>query len=300
MSASVESHGKRSCAVTGAGGYVGSRIVSHFRNEGWRVREMRHDQVARDPDHPDRIPFSLEKGVNSSDLQGMDALIHCAYDFCATRWCDIARINVDGSTRLFEAAQASGISRIVYLSTMSAFEGCRSLYGKAKLDIEETARRFGAVRVRPGLIYGDRPGGTVGALEKIVSISPVVPLVDDGRYLLYLAHEEDLCRLAHELCDRAELGDTLKDMRPITAAAEGPHSLREILERLARRRGRRVSFVPVPRRWILGLLRAAESVGLRAGFRSDSLISLVNQDPSPDFGLTRKMHTSFRPFDSER
>jgi nucleoside-diphosphate-sugar epimerase len=261
---------------------------------------MRHDQVARDPDHPDRIPFSLEKGMSSSDLQGMNALIHCAYDFRATRWRDIARVNVDGSARLFEAAQAAGVSRIVCLSTMSAFEGCRSLYGKAKLAIEKTALRFGAVRVRPGLIYGDRPGGTVGALERVVSMSPIVPLVDDGRYLLYLAHEEDLCRLAHELCDRAELSDRMRSMGPITAAAEGPHSLREILETLARRRGKRVAFVPVPRCWILGPLRAVESVGLRAGVRSDSLISLVNQDPSPDFGPTREMHTSFRSFDTGR
>jgi hypothetical protein len=43
-------------------------------------------------------------------------------------------------------------------------------------------------------------------------------------------------------------------------------------------------------------LKSAELVGLRLRVRSDSLISLINQDPSPDFGATRAAGLAFAAF----
>jgi nucleoside-diphosphate-sugar epimerase len=282
----------RVCAVTGANGYVGSRIVSHLRRRDWRVFEMRHDVTTLDLDHSDRIPYSLEKGPAPRDLRGIDALIHCAYDFRPTRWREIVGINVDGSKRLLEVAREAGVSTIILISTLSAFDGCRSFYGKAKLAIEEIAVRFGAARVRPGLVWGDQPGGTLGALERVVSITPIVPLVGDGHYLQYLSHEEDLCRAVRKLCSDPQAGG----LGPIIAASERPLTLRKILETLAERRAKKVSFIRIPQSWILAALRGVEMVGLRAPFRSDSLISLMNQNPHPDFGPTREIEATFREF----
>jgi nucleoside-diphosphate-sugar epimerase len=285
---------KRTCVVTGANGYVGSRIVGHLRRKDWRVFEMRHDVTTVDPDHGERIPFSLEKGSAPRDFRGIDTLIHCAYDFRPTGWREIVAVNVDGSRRLLETAREAGVRTIVLISTLSAFDGCRSLYGKAKLAIEEIAARFGATRVRPGLVWGDQPGGTFGALESVVSVTPIVPLVGSGRYRQYLSHEEDLCRAIRILCSHPRAGS----LEPITAAAERPLTLREILETLAERRAKKVSFIPVPESWILAALRGVEMAGLRMAFRSDGLISLMNQNPCPDFGPTREIQATFREFGS--
>lgn len=257
------------------------------------MRELRHDKSLSGTGHRGWIPFSLELGAREEDLRGIDTLIHCAYDFTPTRWSDIARTNVDGSSRLFETARNTGVSRIIHVSTMSAFEGCSSLYGKAKLAIEEAVTRAGGISVRPGLVYGDKPGGTMGALENLVSKIPVIPLVGKGQYVQYLVHQDDLCDAIFELSTRPRQ----LPPAPILAAAEQPRTLREILEALAARRSRRVSFVPVPQSLILAALKSAEAMGLRLGFRSDSLISLVNQDPTPDFGPTREIEISFRAFE---
>lgn len=288
-----EHHGTRTCAVTGANGYVGSAVVNRFRSDGWHVREMRHASGSPDGAGRGWVPFSLEGKAREEDLHGVDTLIHCAYDFTPTRWSEIERINVDGSSRLFEAARKAGISRIIHLSTMSAFQGCSSLYGKAKLAIEEATTTAGGLCVRPGLVYGDEPGGTMGALERLVSMTPVIPLVGKGQYVQYLAHQDDLCDAILEL---SSLSATLPQA-PILAASEMPRTLREILEALAARRSRNVSFIPIPKSLVLATLKSAEAVGLRLGFRSDSLISLVNQDPNPDFGPTRQIETSFRTFE---
>lgn len=285
--------GVRSCAVTGANGYVGSAVATRFRKDGWQVREMRHVRSSPDTDDRGWIPFSLEGETRETDLHGIDTLIHCAYDFTLTRWSDIERINVDGSGRLFEAARNAGVSRILHVSTMSAFQGCSSLYGKAKLAIEEATTTAGGLCVRPGLVYGDEPGGTMGALERLVSMTPVIPLVGKGRNVQYLAHQDDLCDAILELSSRQ--GPLPK--APILAASDLPRTLREILEALAERRSRHVSFIPVPKGFVLAALKSVEAMGLRLGFRSDSLISLLNQNPNPDFGPTREIETSFRPFE---
>lgn len=293
MSQPSASQKNRTCAITGANGYVGSRLADYLRGQGWQVREMRHGRISRDPERRDWIPFSLEQEVDPAGLQRVDLLIHCAYDFRPIRWDHIARVNVRGAERLFRSAREAGVSRIINVSSMSAFVGCKSLYGRAKLEIEELSRRFGSVSIRPGLVYGERPGGTVGALSRAVSASPLIPLVDDGRFPLHLVHEEDLCRLTCRIADLGAAGDG----RPILAAADTPHSLRDILETLARQQGKKISFVRVPRSWLLAVLRAAEAVGVRAGFRSDSLISLVNQDPDPDFTRAREIGVPFREFE---
>jgi len=281
------------CAVTGASGYLGSRIVAALRKRDWLVYEFRRAAVER---NRLSVPFSLTRGAPPDFFreEKIDALIHCAYDFGLTSWRDIFEHNVKGSIRLLESARAEGVRKIVFISTMSAFEGCRSLYGKAKLEVEREALRIGAKVVRPGLVYGDSPGAMVGALVKAIELSPVVPLVG-GNQLLYPAHEDDVAELVCEILS----GDTSGISGPVIAASERGMTLREILLTLAARRRKKVLPVPVHWRIHWALLKSLETIGLHPRFRSDSVISLVNQDAHPDFTETRKAKVKFRNFDAQ-
>ncbi|HYY99608.1 MAG TPA: NAD(P)-dependent oxidoreductase [Pyrinomonadaceae bacterium] len=283
------------CAVTGAGGYVGSRLSAALKGAGWVVYEL--SRGAAGPYEPGRlsVPFSLAGGAPQGFFreEKIDALVHCAYDFRLTAWRDIFEQNVKGSVRLMEAAREEGVRKIVFISTMSAFEGCRSLYGRAKLEIEREALRLGAVVIRPGLVYGERPGAMVGALVRAVEASPVVPLVGGGGQVLYPAHEDDLARLVESVLDA-----DISFGGPLIAASERGMTLREILNALAARRGKKVLLVPVPWRLHWALLKSAEAVGLRPRFRSDSVLSLVNQDARPDFSEARRAGVTFRDFDA--
>ena len=267
-------------AITGASGYVGSAISRCFRAQGWRVLELGR----RGPQ-----PFELDAAV-SVDWSGIDALVHCAWDFALKRWEDLQRVNVRGSVRLIEAARAAGVARGVFISSLSCFPGCRSLYGKGKLAVEREALRMGYAVVRPGLVYGERPGGMMGALQKAVQSSPVVPLIGDGSYPQYPVHEEDLAQLVFALCQG---GKAPAD--PVSAASGEPIAFRELLRRIAARHGRKPVFVPVPWRLILAGLKAMEAVGLNPPFRSDSLTGFIFQNPEPDFATARQI-SSFRPF----
>jgi len=116
--------------------------------------------------------------------------VHSAYDLSLTSSLDITRVNVGGTRRLLEAAADARVRRIIVLSSMSAFEGTKQLYGQAKLDIEAMTEALGGCAVRPGLVVSERPGGMAAALQKLTRL-PIMPLIASvGR--LYTVHEDDL------------------------------------------------------------------------------------------------------------
>jgi nucleoside-diphosphate-sugar epimerase len=285
---SVPGAGELACAVTGASGYVGSRVAQAIAARGWTAVSLGR----REGD----LRYSLEHGVAAGSLaeRKVKALVHCAYDFSVRGWERIRDVNVEGSRRLFETARADGIERIVFISSTAAFQGCRSRYGRAKLETERIAATYGAFIVRPGLVCGESPGGMVGTLVKVLRRSPIVPLIGSGRTLLHTVHEDDLCALIVRLLE------TPPPFPPpgiaITAASEDAVEFRELLRKIAIHEGRTVLWAPLPWRLVWVAVKALELAHVPSGLRSDSVISFVKADPRPDFTQTRLTGVTFRPF----
>jgi nucleoside-diphosphate-sugar epimerase len=285
------------CAVTGATGYVGSRISEYFATRGWTVFEF-----ARRPDpHPTlgrvHIPFQLDAPIDPAVFRDNDirVVIHCAYDFRPVNWEEIRRINIEGSAKMLRAAKEAAVERIIFISSISAFDGCSSLYGKAKLEIEKVAVEVGALIIRSGLVYGSRSsGGMFGSLQRSVTKSAVVPLIGSGKYMQYLVHEDDLCELLLRLsCEEVKLPPA-----PIVAASRRGWKIRDLLQAMATAQQTRVKFLPLPWPAIWLGLKISELFGIAVPFRSDSVISLVRQNPNPDFSPGDKLGCRFREFKS--
>lgn len=278
--------------VTGASGFVGSRLRTYLRNEGHEV--FRLGRTRPESGDPNFVPFTLEAGVDPAVLDPIDALVHLAYDFGPNSWEEIVRVNVEGTIDLFDAADAAGTD-VVQVSTLSAYEGCRSKYGRAKLVLEEEAFDRGYRVIRPGLVFGRDAGNVVGSLRTVVGLSPLVPVPSGGPYVHYLCHYEDLSELLEKCCT----GDVPRFDRPVVAASERALAFRTILRTMAEANGRSLRFVPVPSSLVLYGLRSVEAVGLDVGLRSDSVIGLIHPDENPDFGPTRRTGVTFRDFTPE-
>lgn len=228
-------------------------------------------------------------------MDGVEALVHPAYDFSATRWADIQRINVDGSRRLLTAAREAQIERIVLVSTLAAFPGARSLYGRAKLEIEQAAMDTGAAIVRPGLVWGAEGAAMFGAVQRAVERLPIVPLLGPAELALSLVHEDDLALLVERLLELwpAASGKLL------VAASGRTLTFVELLRSLTARAGKHPRLIRLPWRIVWLGLRALETIGATPPFRSDNLVSFVSIDDNPFARATdcaAHYGVSFRPY----
>jgi nucleoside-diphosphate-sugar epimerase len=280
---------RKICAITGSNGYVGGCVKNYFAAHGWDILEL-----TRSPKAGTRaVKFQLGGEISPSVFENVGALVHCAYDFKPLRRDEIRAVNVAGSRKILEAARAAKITKIIFISSISAFAGCRSLYGDAKLEIEKIALYCGALVLRPGLVYGDGSGGMFGKLAAQIRNSSVIPMIGDGSQIQFLVHNEDLCAFIEKFAaGKIEVAPQI-----LTAANEQPWPFKKLLLEIARGLGRKPKFIPLPWRLVWLGLKSAEVCGLKLNFRSDSLVSLMNQNPAPDFSANSKVGLACRPFE---
>jgi len=267
--------------ITGASGYVGGILLQSARTAGLNAIAMSRRQT-----ESPWIPYHLGMDPAKLPLEELDVLIHTAYDFHIRSSGEIQRVNVESGLRLLRSASKRGVKKIILISSVSSYEGCRSLYGQAKYSLEQETIRLGGIVVRPGLVWGDDPGGVMGKLVELVRRFPLVPLlVGKPHPHQYLVHEEDLGRCVVFLCKSESARQRYSAAHPL------PLSLKEILSVIAARDHLRRAYFPLPWRFAHCLLLMAEAAGVPLAFRSDSLIGLVFsapflQDESPPDGIS--------------
>jgi nucleoside-diphosphate-sugar epimerase len=278
--------------VTGSNGYLGGHVAARLSAEGWQVIELARRPSESALSSGRAVRFQLGDSIEPRVLEGTELIVHCAYDFSRRGWSEIREVNVRGTEKLMLAARQAGVRRQVFVSSMSAYAGCKSNYGQAKLELESVALSCGALVLRPGLIYSEQPGGIFANLVARASGSSTIPLIGNGTQVQYLVHEADLCRVIVDYAAaRFESPGT-----PVAAANETPWRFRDLLSELGKARGKQLRFIPLPWRLVWLGLRGCEVLHLPVDFRSDSLLGLVYPDPAPPFGPARKLGLQFRPF----
>jgi nucleoside-diphosphate-sugar epimerase len=235
-------------------------------------------------------PFTLGQAVDPAILGDVDVLIHCAWDLTLTDPKAVREVNVAGTSRLVDAAISAAVDRVVFVSSMSAYEGTAQVYGRAKLECERSVAAAGGVSVRPGLVYGEGWGGMAGSLRRLVSL-PVVPLVAGDSYQ-FTVHESDVADGLFALAMSSPVPS------PIGLAHPDPVPFRRLLEGIARQANVRPRFLPVPWRAVLAAMRAAELAHVPLPLRSDSLLGVVRPAPAvPNVEAWAGLGVSLRAFD---
>jgi nucleoside-diphosphate-sugar epimerase len=133
----------RKALVTGATGFIGGRLAERLVLEnGVEVRALVRNLAGAA--RLARFPVTVIRGDVTSvpdlsaAIQGCDLVFHCAYGTSGSQK-HRAWVNTEGTRRVLAAAQAAGVQRIVYLSTLM-------VYGQTgDGDLDETAprKRFG-------------------------------------------------------------------------------------------------------------------------------------------------------------
>jgi nucleoside-diphosphate-sugar epimerase len=254
-------------AITGANGYVGTTLRAAFGAAGYRVVAM---QRAAPSDGADYLPFSLENGPAAPLPGDVVAVVHCAYDLRARDRAEIERVNLGGTDKLIRAV---GDVPIVFISSMSAYSGTAQIYGQTKLACEDLVAAGGGTSLRLGLVHGGADGGMIGALRKLVAL-PLVPMLRPDSYQ-YAIHAQDMAKCVLSTVEQRPPHQVLGVANPRRVAFS------EIMSTLrAGINGKPLRAVPVPSALLYRALRAAEGLGVKAGFRADSLIGLMRPAPN--------------------
>ncbi|MFJ9776737.1 NAD-dependent epimerase/dehydratase family protein [Kitasatospora sp. NPDC101157] len=104
--------------LTGAAGRIGSSLRESLPAYGYRLRCFDRLPV---PGEPQALTADLQDaGALAEAMEGVDAVVHLAGLPGEAPFADILAANIDGTHRLYEAARAAGVRRIVYASSNHA------------------------------------------------------------------------------------------------------------------------------------------------------------------------------------
>jgi len=231
---------KETVLVSGGAGYIGSILVRLLLEKGYRVKVLDNLMFGGVPiiDLLNDDDFMFIKGdVRNDDdlgkaLEGADYVVHLAAivgDPACAKQPDLARsVNLDGSRRMYEIANALGVKRFVFASTCSNYGKMEdpesfvdensalapvSLYAETKVAIEQylldqprtnlckpTSLRFSTVY---GLSPRPRFDLTVNEFTKELVLGRELVVFGEQFWRPY-CHVVDLCRSVLAVLDAEE------------------------------------------------------------------------------------------------
>ncbi|WP_028967563.1 NAD-dependent epimerase/dehydratase family protein [Sphingomonas phyllosphaerae] len=295
--------------VTGAGGFVGQRVVAALQAAGVPV-------VAgyRRPPPGGTALNVLEPKALAVTMPGIETVVHTAIGGPRD-----TRVIVDGTRNTLAAARAAGVKRFIQLSSVAVYGAAtgtidedaptdhpHGAYGAAKVAAEAACRQAGdalsVAILRPTLIYGPRSAAwTTAYLDRLHDGWPV--LGDAGRGDANLIHVDDLAAfITHLATGATPIAGTfnvngadiptwhgyLEALRDAVQAPAGTGSLPGTATLAARK-----------------LAKAASAAAGRAGMSLDPLERFVARTPSHDevarfrtsvrYAIDRMQATGFTP-----
>jgi NADH dehydrogenase len=102
-------------------------------------------------------------------------------------------VHVRGTANVIEACRRAGAGRLLHMSALGTRERAASRYHQSKWQAERLVRASGldATIFRPSVIFGTG-GAFLPTIRRLVTASPVIPIIGDGMSLLQPIWVEDV------------------------------------------------------------------------------------------------------------
>jgi uncharacterized protein YbjT (DUF2867 family) len=184
--------------LAGGTGFVGSHLKRALVAKGHSVNLLVHNRgAAMEPGIEEIEGDATMLPTFIDGVKGCDAVINLIGIIREARGRGITfeRLHVEATRNMLSAAQAVGVKRLLQMSALGTRAGSGSGYFRSKFKAEEEVRASGLdyTIFRPSIIFG--PGDAfVNQFAKILRISPVMPVIGDGKYQMQPISVDDVAR----------------------------------------------------------------------------------------------------------
>jgi nucleoside-diphosphate-sugar epimerase len=236
--------------VTGASGAIGASLVEQLLAHNFGVLALLRASSGRE--HLNSRVEIIEGEITDGEslrraVDGVDTVFHLAAKLHVNAPSSSLRdeyrnVNVEGTRLLAEAAQAAGVERLIFFSTVNVYGASvngelsdeastpkpESIYAETKLEAEKIVLgTLPSVVLRLAAVYGPRMKGNYPLLVEALRKGRFVK-IGDGRNRRSLVHVEDVCRAA------LLVGDTPKAIGETYNVTDGKvHTLNEVIDAIS-------------------------------------------------------------------
>jgi uncharacterized protein YbjT (DUF2867 family) len=205
--------------IIGGSGFIGRHITGVLAAAGHAVDAPSREQInlAR-----------LDEAGAARRLAGADVVINCAGLVRDEPGSSMEAVHGEGAARLFSAALAAGVRRLIHVSALGASSQGETRYQQTKGAAEDALARLDPAGrmewcvLRPSVVIGR--GGASTAMLSAIAALPLQPGLDgdrsagDGAWLVQPVHVRDLAELIARLIERV-------DPLPRSLDVVGPESM---------------------------------------------------------------------------
>lgn len=314
----VPGRAPRPVAVTGAGGFVGRRLIRHLRKLGHPVRG-----IVRSPRDVDALRASGYEAARAdvrdpaslrTAFAGVRAVVHLAAILREHGDETFDAVNHIGAGNVAAAAREAGVDRVVHLSVVGAHPQARR-YARSKWMGEQAVRSSGvpAVIFRSSILIG--PGGGAaaqfadvvrfgpwyplvlqfggrGLFGPLASLAPLAPVLGSGAYRLMPVALDDVLPALVVSVDRADLEGQIFEIG-------GPQVLtyNEIVDTTAHLLGLRRRRLHLPP-WAVRAVVRAFSILPNPPITDDEAQALFDENLCDNSAAVQAFNLQLRPFDA--
>jgi nucleoside-diphosphate-sugar epimerase len=220
------------CLLTGATGFIGGHLARALRADGHRVRCL--TRSGSDTSVLEKLDVELLSGELSSRdslldaTRGCEHVVHCGA--LVSDWAsvsEIARVNVQGTRNLLDAAVESSVRRFIHISTTDVYghpggppvqedyvaRRLHNWYSRTKREAEQAVRAAAGrqglevVIIRPATVYGPRSVAMIGEIAQALGNGSML-LIGGGGTVAGLCYVENLADLVLDaLRNEAAVGE---------------------------------------------------------------------------------------------
>jgi len=248
--------------LTGASGFIGSRLTEALLQAGHRVVAVSRRRAQIGMSDVQHLSKDFAHALNPSDwvgaVQDIDVVINAVGILRERGGQRFDMLHHRAPAALFRAAAAAGVQRIVQISALGADDAATTPYHLTKKAADDVLRELPVegIIVQPSLVFG--PGGASAVMFTMQASQPLIPVPGWGRQIVQPVHIDDLAEVVLALATRADVAHNFSGRRVAVVGPE-PITLCEFYARLRRSMGIRAParflYVPMP------LMRAMAQVG---------------------------------------